>query len=127
MINKRKIFNELIEERSSGFRDLENSINPDNLIYKYKNEGISPKVFKNYQNRIELFKYKRDGNIKPNEILKDRINFKSDLSEIKKENPKSKSKDQISVIQNVENFLDLREKIADFFRDYSFLLSEAKY
>ena len=127
MINKRKIFNELIEERSSGFRDLENSINPDNLIYKYKNEGISPKVFKNYQNRIELFKYKRDGNIKPNEILKDTINFKSDLSEIKKENPKSKSKDQISVIQNVENFLDLREKIADFFRDYSFLLSEAKY
>ena len=24
-------------------------------------------------------------------------------------------------------FLDLREKIIDFFRDYSFLLSEAKY
>ena len=34
--------------------------------------------------------------------------------------------DQISVIQNVEKFFDLREKIIDFFRDYYFLLSEAK-
>ena len=45
----------------------------------------------------------------------------------KKRNPKSRSKDQISEIQNVENFFDLREKLFDFFRDYSFLLSEAKY
>ena len=45
----------------------------------------------------------------------------------KKENPKSKSKDQISVIQNIENFFDLTKKIIDFFRDYSVLLSEAKY
>ena len=44
----------------------------------------------------------------------------------KKRNPKSRSKDQISEIQNVENFFDLREKFFDFFRDYSFLLSEAK-
>ena len=40
---------------------------------------------------------------------------------------KSRSECQINVIQNVENFFDLREKIIDFFRDYSFLLSEAKY
>ena len=51
----------------------------------------------------------------------------SDLSKLKKGNPKTKSKDQISVIQTVENFFDLREKIIDFFRDYSLLLSEVKY
>ena len=33
---QRKIFNELIEEISSEFKDLEKRINPDNLIYKYK-------------------------------------------------------------------------------------------
>ena len=33
---QKKIFNELIEERSSEFKDLEKRINPDNLIYKYK-------------------------------------------------------------------------------------------
>ena len=46
---------------------------------------------------------------------------------MKKGNPKSRSKDQISVIQNVEFFFHLRKKYIDFFRDYSFLLSEAKY
>ena len=44
-----------------------------------------------------------------------------------KRNPNLKSEDQISVIQNVENFFDLREKNIDFFRDYSFLLSEVIY
>ena len=30
-------------------------------------------------------------------------------------------------IKNISNVFDLRKKIIDFFRDYSFLLSEAKY
>ena len=97
------------------------------MIYKCKNEGISPKDFRNYQNPIELFKNLTDGNINPNEVSKDQINCKSDLGEIKKGNKKSKSKDQISVIQNVQIFFDLGEKIIDFFRDYSLLLPEAKH
>ena len=36
---------------------LENRINPDNLICKYKTEGISPKDFRNYQDPIRFFKY----------------------------------------------------------------------
>ena len=72
-----------------------------------------------------LFKDLRDGKINPKKV-KDQINFKSDLSEIRKGNPKSKSQDQISVIE-VEDFFDLRENIIDFFRDYSLLLSDAKY
>ena len=86
------------------------------MICKYKTEGISRKDFSNYQNLIGLFKNLRDGNITPKEVLKSQINFKSDLGEIKKRNPNLKPKDQISIIQNVENV-----------RDYSFLLSEAKY
>ena len=31
---QRKIFNELVEEGSSEFKDLEKRTNPDNLIYK---------------------------------------------------------------------------------------------
>ena len=86
------------------------------MICKYKTEGISRKDFSNYQNLIGLFKNLRDGNISPKEALKSQINFKSDLGEIKKRNPNLKPKDQISIIQNVENV-----------RDYSFLLSDAKY
>ena len=83
--------------------------------------------WRNESKRFSYYKNSRDGNINPEEILTNQINFKSDLSEIKKANPNVKLKDQISVIQNVENIFDLREKTIDFFRDYSFLLSEAKY
>ena len=47
-LKNKKVFNELVEERSSEFKNLEKRINPDNLIYKYKTEGISPKGFRNY-------------------------------------------------------------------------------
>ena len=120
---QRKIFNELVNERSCEFVNLEKRLNPDNLIYKYKNEEISLKDIRNYQNLKELFKDLRDGNINPKEVLKDQSNFKSDLGEIKKGNPK----DQINLTQNIEKLFDLREKIIDFFRDYYFFLSKAKY
>ena len=68
---QKKIFNELVEEISSEFKNLEKRINPHNLIYKYKTEGRSPNDFRNYQNPIELFKDLRDGNTNPKEVLKD--------------------------------------------------------
>ena len=42
-------------------KDLQNllfrkKINPNNLIYKFKTEGISPKDFGGYQNPIRFFK-----------------------------------------------------------------------
>ena len=63
----------------------------------------------------------------PKEVLKNQINFNSDLIEIKRGNPQFKSEEYISVIQDVDNyFFNLTEKkIITFFRDYSFLLSEA--
>ena len=51
----------------------------------------------------------------PSKVSKNQIKFKSDLIEIKKGNPKSKTENQISVIQNVQNFLILREKNINFF------------
>ena len=123
---QKKIFNELIRERSSEFHNSEERINPNNLIYKNKTEGMSPKDFSGYQNPIDLLKNLRDGNINLKEVLKNQINFKSNLCEIQK-NLNLKSKDQISVIQNVDNIFDLREKIIDAFRDYPLLLHEAKY
>ena len=71
---------------------------------------------------LRLFEYLRDGHIKPNEILKNQSRFKSDLSEIKAAG--KQSTDQKNTINNITNFFDLREKIIDFFKDYSFFLSE---
>ena len=58
--------------------------NSNNLIHKYKTEGIIPKNFGNYQNPIDLFKNLRDGNINPKEVLKKQFNLKLDLGEMKK-------------------------------------------
>ena len=54
------------------------------MIYRYKIEEISAKSFNNYQNLIDLFINLRDGNINSREVLKDQINFKSNLGEVKK-------------------------------------------
>ena len=105
---------------------INRSIN-NTLKYKFKTEGRSPKDFNNYQNAIDLFINLRDGNMNSREILKNQIKFKSDMDEIKKGNPKLKSEDQINIIQNIQTLFGLREKIINFFRDYSLLLSEAKY
>ena len=109
-----------MRKRSSEFHDIEKRINLDNLIYVCKTKGRSLKDFSVYQTLTDLFKNLRDGNINPKEVLKNQISFKSGLSEIIKGNPKSRTENQISVIQDVENFFCLREKIIDFSRDYSF-------
>ena len=80
------------------------------MIYNYKTERRSLKDFRSQQNPIKLFKDLRDGNVNPKEVLKSQINFKSDLNKIKKGNANLKLEEQISVVQNVENFFDLREK-----------------
>ena len=79
---EKKYIYELAQEGPYEFKNLEKRINPDNLIYNYKTKSISLKDFRNYQNPIELFKDLRDDNINPKEVLKDQINFKSDLCKI---------------------------------------------
>ena len=46
---QKRVCDEPVEERSSKFRSLEKRINLDNLICKYKSEGISPEDFSVYQ------------------------------------------------------------------------------
>ena len=80
---QKDIYNELAEKKIFWIYEFRKKINSDNLIYKYKTKGISPKDFSNYQNPTELFKDLRDGNINSKEVLKDQTNFKSDLGKIK--------------------------------------------
>ena len=52
--NRKKVFNDLPEEKHYEVQNLKEKINPNNLIYKYKPEWRSPKGFSNYQNPIEF-------------------------------------------------------------------------
>ena len=67
-MKNKKIFNELIRKRLSEFDNLEKRINPNNLIYRYKTDGKSPKDFRNYQDSINLFKNLRDVKVNPTEV-----------------------------------------------------------
>ena len=66
----KNVFNRLVEEKSYEFLNLKEKINPNNLIYYYKNEGRRSKNFSGYQNSIDLLINLRDGYVNPREILK---------------------------------------------------------
>ena len=79
-------------------------MNPNNLIHKYKTEGMIPQDFSNYQNPTNLFKNLRHASINSKEVFKNQVHFKSDLNEIKKGNPNLKSNNQVSVTQILKIF-----------------------
>ena len=83
LMNKEK-FNKLVEEKYYEFQNLKEKINPNNLIYNYKTEGKISTDFSDYQNPIDIFINLSDGNVNPREVLKNQIEFKSDIDEIKK-------------------------------------------
>ena len=66
-----------IEEKSFEFQTQKKDLN--NLIYWHKTKGISRNGSSNYHNLIDLLNELRDGNINPEEVLKDQSNFKSYL------------------------------------------------
>ena len=74
-----------------------------------------------------MFKNLRDRYVNPKEVVKNQTRFKLGLGEIKKGNRSHKLEEQLNLIQHIKDFFDLQEKIIELFRDYSFLLSEAKY
>ena len=92
LMKKKKYLIDLSKKNLMNFR--KEKINRNNLIYKYKTVRRGPKYFSDYQNLIDLFINSRDGNVNSREVLKNKIDFKSDLGKIKKGNPKSKSEDQ---------------------------------
>ena len=72
---------------------------------------------------LKLFENLRNGHVNPLEVLKTQVKFKSDIRRIR--TGSNKSQDHKNTIRNTI-FFNLREKIIQLFRDYSFLLSEAK-
>ena len=108
---QKEIFNKLAEEKGHEFPDIKDKIDLNKLIYRFKTSANEPKDFRNYQMPWKLFEDLKDGYINPNRVIKTGKN----------------SLHQKDIIKNITNFFDLRERSIDFFRDYSFLLSEAKY
>ena len=63
-----KTFDRLLKGRVLQFSDIKDSIDPNNLVYKFSGSENKPIDFGNYQMPLKLFEDLQDGDINPKEI-----------------------------------------------------------
>ena len=102
---------------------MDERVNPDDLIYRYRG-NTSNKEFNKYDNALDLIDKIWNGEIKPADARDKQNNFKLNLGEIKKGG--KKSKEQRNTIYNVEMLYKARKEAIKFFDNYSLMISEAK-
>ena len=103
--------------------DLDERVNSDNLIYKYKS-NINDVNFNNFDNALDIVNKIRDGKKELTNVKKNQEKFKSLLSEIKKSG--KKSKEQKNTLDNIEILYRAKNEAIKFYDDYSLMMSEAK-
>ena len=80
---QKEIFNELVDERRKKITDLDEKVNSDDLIYRYK--GNSPDLnFNEFDNALTLIDKIRGSKITLADVKNNQEKFKSYLREIKK-------------------------------------------
>ena len=90
-ISKQKeIFNELVDERLEKITDLDERVNSDDLIYRYKRNTADTKLDK-FDNALDIINKIRDGKTDLAHVKNNQQKFKSYLGKTKKGN---KSKEQ---------------------------------
>ena len=108
-------------------QEISKEINYKNLIYNVTNKTSGSIYFIKFKGPFGLFKEIREGDILLEMAEMDQENFKRELGQVKSGNPKHKSEKQLYTIKNVQKSYNSREKIFDFFNDYSKIKSEFIY
>ena len=125
-MRQKEIYNELNEEKKTEIKNLDNIVDRDKLIYKYKG-STSDANFNEYISVIDLINKIKDEDVSLKKAVIDQDELKSKLGEIKKGNPKRKSKKNLQIIENVDDLYKLRQAAIDFFIEYTERVSEAKF
>ena len=83
LISKQEeILNKLVDEMLDEITKLDEKVNHDNLIYRYKGKTLDEN-FNTYDNALVLINKIKNGRIKSADLKTDQIKFKSNLDEIK--------------------------------------------
>ena len=83
-ISKQKeIFNKLVDEKIEKITDLDEKVNSDKLIYRYKG-NTNDVNFDEFDNAVDIVNKIRDGKKELTNVKKNQENFKSLLGQIKK-------------------------------------------
>ena len=122
-ISKQKeIFNELVDERLEKITDLDERVNSDDLIYRYKGNTADSK-FDEFDNTLGIINKIWDSKTDLADVKNNQKQFKSFLGKIKK---RKKSKERKSALYNIEMLYKARNEAIKFYGDYSLMMSEAK-
>ena len=97
ILKQKEIFNELVDERLDKIIDLDERINSNDLIYRYK--GSTDDVnFNKFDNALDIIDKIWDGKIGLADVKYNREKFKSYLGEIKKGKKIKKNKKTLCTI-----------------------------
>ena len=110
LLKQKEIYNELTEEKKDEIEKLDKTVNRKELFYKYKG-NTSDVNFSEYYGAIDLIYKIKNGDASLRKAVNDQYELKSKLGEIKKGNPKRKSKTNLNVIKNVDKLYDSREAV----------------
>ena len=125
MISKQKeIFNELVGESLEEITDLDEKVNNDNLIYRYKGWTADAK-FEKFNNALDIIDKIRNSKTSLTDVKSNRAKFKSNLTEVKKAY-KTRAKEQKDTLYNTETLYKARNEAIEFYDNYSSMMSEAK-
>ena len=113
ILKQKEIYNELTEEKKTEMKNLDNSVDREKSIYKYKG-NTSDADFSEYYGAIDLINKIKDGDFSLKQAINDQYELKSKLGEIKKGNPKRKSKTNLDLIKNVDNLYNSRQAANNF-------------
>ena len=103
---------------------ISREINYSNLVYDFKDPTPSTS-FTKFGGAMYTYNQLKNGEKTLQQKEKDQKNFKSELNEIKSENPKHKSRKQLCTIKNVRNLYDSRQKIINLLNDNAKIRPEA--
>ena len=108
---EKETYNKLLGERLNEIQEISKKVDFKNLTYYFKTSSISPIHFIKFKGPFVFFKETRDSDKLLKEAEEEQIKFKSELSEITREKPKDKLKNQSYTIKNVKNLYNLTQKL----------------
>ena len=118
------IFNDLINKRNEIMNELRNSVDYNNLNFKYVDSKNKNVRFYEYMDSEELFNKIINNQIKFSKVKDKQNEFLNKLNNIK---VGGKNTEQKKVVNNIEKFCKSREEVINFFRDYIEIFSDANY
>ena len=97
------------------------------LTYYFTTLGLASINFARFKDTMGIYNDIKNGNISIEKAEEDQKQFKSDLNEITRGNPRYKKEYQLNTIANIKNLYNSRKKVIDLFNNYAKIRSEATF